>query len=92
MLGWVDNVSAAGALFLLGGLGIVNFVKGDPNNIGDLIPVDLVSDFILIAACYSALSPPGTQLIFHCCSSELNPVSWGLCSSVVQKYWKRNPA
>lgn len=47
--GWVDNVSAAGALFLLGGMGIVNYVRGNPNNIGDLIPVDYVTNYILVA-------------------------------------------
>ncbi len=80
-LGWVDNVSAAGALFLLGGIGIVNYVKGNPNNIGDLIPVDLVADFILIGAYYGALH--GGSHIFHCCSSEKNPVSWEFCSFIV---------
>jgi hypothetical protein len=86
----VDNVSAAGAVFLLGGIGIVNHVKGNPNNIGDLIPVDLVADFILMGACYGAKK--GGKNIFHCCSSERNPVTWGFCSQIVQKYWRENPS
>ena len=51
----MDNVSAAGAVFLLGGLGIVNHVRGNPNNIGDLIPVDFVTDYILVAAYYGTI-------------------------------------
>lgn len=54
--GWVDTVSAAGALFLLGGLGVVSHVKGDPYNIGDLIPVDYVSDYILVATYYGSIN------------------------------------
>ena len=82
-------MSAAGALFLLGGLGVVSHVKGDPRNIGDLIPVDYVADYILAAAYYGSINK-GVH-IMHSCSSEINPVTWGTCSEVVVKYWRENP-
>jgi hypothetical protein len=75
---------------LLGGLGIVSHVKGDPENIGDLIPVDFVSDYILVAAYYGALKQ-GFH-VMHSCSSDINPVTWGTCSDVVSQFWRENPA
>lgn len=86
--GWVDNVSAAGAIFLLGGLGIVNHVRGNPENIGDLIPVDFVSDYILVAAFYGTIHH-GTH-IMHSASSDVNPVTWGACTTIVLDYWNAN--
>ncbi len=47
--GWVDTVSAAGALYLLGGIGLIKVCKGDPTVIGDQIPVDICSDTIIVA-------------------------------------------
>ncbi|KAJ1482334.1 hypothetical protein T484DRAFT_1804101 [Baffinella frigidus] len=39
---WVDTVSAGGAMYLSGGLGLMQVCPGDPNLVGDQIPVDLV--------------------------------------------------
>lgn len=55
--GWIDTFSAAGGLTLAVGLGIVNFIKGDGNNIADLIPVDYVSNSIIVAAAMEANKP-----------------------------------
>jgi hypothetical protein len=46
--GWTDTISAAGGLSLTGGIGIVNWIHGNSNNIADLIPVDLVCNHILV--------------------------------------------
>lgn len=45
--GWTDTISAAGGLSLVGGIGIVNYIHGRPDNIADLIPVDIVANNIL---------------------------------------------
>ena len=47
--GWVDTVSAGGALFLTGGLGFMPVQPGNPELVGDQIPVDLVVNCILAA-------------------------------------------
>jgi alcohol-forming fatty acyl-CoA reductase len=46
--GWTDTISAAGGLSVVGGIGIVNFIHGYEDNIADLIPVDLVSNMIIV--------------------------------------------
>ncbi len=48
MPGWTDTISAAGGLSLVGGIGIVNFIHGKKDNIADLIPVDIVSNMIIV--------------------------------------------
>ena len=55
--GWTDTFSAAGGITIGGGLGIVNYVSGDGNNIADLIPVDMVSNTILTATALQARNP-----------------------------------
>ncbi len=62
--GWVDNVSAAGALFLLGGLGLLNRVQGDNYKFGDIIPVDYVCDTIILAGAYGSMNP-GFHVIIY---------------------------
>jgi nucleoside-diphosphate-sugar epimerase len=46
--GWTDTISAAGGLSLIGGIGVINYIHGHRNNIADLIPVDIVSNMIIV--------------------------------------------
>lgn len=43
-------MTAASAVFLLGGLGIMKFMEGDRSLISDQMPVDVVADTIIVAA------------------------------------------
>lgn len=60
----------------MGGLGIKHF--GDvvkPTEALDIIPVDLVTNSILIATSYSEMLNKGDHFIFHQASSQNNPIS-----------------
>lgn len=46
--GWTDTFSAAGGLTLAGGIGIINYIHGNGNNVGDFVPVDFVSNVIIV--------------------------------------------
>jgi nucleoside-diphosphate-sugar epimerase len=46
--GWTDSITLAGGIFLIGGMGILRELPGDENKIGDQVPVDLVSNQILL--------------------------------------------
>jgi hypothetical protein len=72
--GWTDTFSAAGGLSLAGGTGIVNFVRGDGNNIADLVPVDYVVNTILVAVAFEANKPNLT--VIHSATSHVNPITW----------------
>jgi len=87
--GWVDSVAAAGAYYLMAGLGVVKTAIGNGNNIGDQVPVDTVTNAMLVAA---ALLCSREELnVVHVGTSALNPVLWGKCAEVVQAYWRRHP-
>ncbi len=55
---------------------MVKYINAGDNLIGDLIPVDLVSDMIIVAAAIYANK--GEFTVMHSGSSCRNPVHWGL--------------
>ena len=83
------TVSAAGALILLGGLGIIRHLEGKATNIGDHIPVDFVVDWIIVSgACYANTKDFN---VIHCASSSKHPVTWKTTQECVVKYWTQSP-
>lgn len=72
--GWTDTFSAAGGLSLAGGTGIVNYVRGDGDNIADLVPVDYVANAIIVSTAMEA-NKPGLTVI-HSATSHVNPITW----------------
>ena len=52
--GWTDTISAAGALLLTVSLGIVGYLIGKAENVGDIVPVDFVSNCIIVAGAINA--------------------------------------
>lgn len=55
--GWTDTLSAAGGLSFAGGIGIIRMINGKMHNIADLIPVDIVSNSIIVSTAFSANKP-----------------------------------
>lgn len=82
--GWVDVISAAGAVFLAVGMGVVKFLQGDPENIGDVIPVDYVSNSILVSI--PAIYNQNRYFICQAASSSENPMAWGSPVNIIQSY------
>eukprot|EP00756_Hemistasia_phaeocysticola_P022602 Hpha_TRINITY_DN15844_c1_g4::TRINITY_DN15844_c1_g4_i1::g.187196::m.187196/K13356/FAR; alcohol-forming fatty acyl-CoA reductase len=58
--GWVDTLSASGALFLTSGLGVVREVHVGQQNVADIVPVDFVVSGLVLAACRLARKGGGT--------------------------------
>jgi glycerone phosphate O-acyltransferase/fatty acyl-CoA reductase len=86
--GWVDSVSAAGAFYLSVGLGLMKYSIGNPSNIGDQIPVDYVSNAVIVAAARFVNCPE--VVVIHCGTSALNPVTWGQCADVIVNFWNKS--
>lgn len=72
--GWIDTVSAAGALYLTFGLGIVKELYGTFDAICDQIPVDYSINFILAATAYNL--GKNEFNIYNNGSSSRNPSTW----------------
>jgi len=87
--GWIDSVSAAAALYLFGGIGLIQVAHGNKNCIGDQIPVDMCSDTIIVAA--ATYANTNTLNVVHSGTSGANPVSWGYTVKIVTKYWQTYP-
>jgi fatty acyl-CoA reductase len=72
--GWTDTLSAAGGLSVAGASGVLNYINSKIDNIADIIPVDYVSNAIIVASALQA-NKPGLTVV-HSNSSHANPVTW----------------
>ncbi len=88
--GWLDSIAAAAAMFLFVGLGIIKEVRGNPNTIGDTIPVDVVVANIIVATAHN-LRQNGMP-IYHVGSSDRNPITWSKARDIVTEFWNSNPS
>ena len=68
--GWTDSLAAAGAVTLMGGAGIKFFLHGKGSNKFDMVPVDLVSNGLIVASAYCALEELQPPRIHHCTTSN----------------------
>jgi hypothetical protein len=71
--GWTDSASAAGGLTLLTGYGLLKNINGDGLAPFDIVPVDYVSNGILIATAYADMHEEEDFAgIYNCTSSTCN--------------------
>ncbi|KAG0358832.1 male sterility protein-domain-containing protein [Gamsiella multidivaricata] len=84
--GWVEGVAAANKAVVSCALGQVQEWIGSQAARTDLIPVDIVSKVILLAAT-TADSTLTTPPIYHVGTSCINPITWGLFGIYLVKYW-----
>lgn len=87
--GWVDTVSACGALILFSGIGIVKFLPGSLDHVGDQVPVDFVADMIIVAAAYAANKKKVS--VFHSVTSSKNPTTFRIVRDTMKDYFTRHP-
>jgi len=88
-LGWVDSVSAASAVFLLAGIGVVKYIEGDPAYLSDQVPVDFVADAMIVAAATYANCNKFT--VVHSTSSSRNGIVAINALSSIKNYWRAHP-
>lgn len=86
--GWVDSISAATAVYLTGGLGMLKDLYGRMDFIGDQVPVDYCAHLI-IAATADGIDK-NTLTVYHSASSSRNPISWAQTSRYFWPFITRN--
>ena len=93
--GWTDSISAATAVYLAIGLGILPPLPGSVWNVADVIPVDLCANMILLAAaCTVAGNKTITSSvpIVHCgTSSSDQPMTWFASSDTITDAFAEHP-
>ena len=73
--GWTDSLAAAGGLTVLAALGVVRYLNSDMGMTRfDLIPVDIVSNHILVSTAYAPFEYVGKMSVYNCGSSQSNPL------------------
>lgn len=88
-VGWVEGVTAASAVFLLSGIGMLKHIHANPNAIGDVVPVDVVSDEVIVTGAICANAKDIS--VFNCGTSSRNPMIWEISRKQTELYWSLNP-
>lgn len=89
--GWVDALTAAGAVYIACGLGVLKFVPGKLTSIADIVPVDYVVNVIL-SSVPAVADQPNKLLVLHASTSTQHPKRWGHSMYPVVDYFTQHPA
>lgn len=94
VIGWVDSYIGPTGLALASGLGALRIMQGNGANICDIVPVDFVTNSLLLAAYHTAINPPPRESlpIYQCASSKQNPCTWRKYVAMSCGFWARNAA
>lgn len=87
--GWCDVVSAAGAVYVACGLGVLKFLPGNPNNVADIVPVDTVINAMLCAI--PSIAGQDRYFVCHAATSTEKPLRWALPIAVVPRFFNEHP-
>eukprot|EP00347_Sterkiella_histriomuscorum_P008623 403344386 len=87
--GWIDSLAAAGALTLFASLGALHYVPTTYENRGDIIPVDFVSNGIIVGTAFQARQ--NNLTIQHSASSHAHPILWSKYMNNIMDYAKKIP-
>mmetsp|Transcript_7225 Transcript_7225/g.30754 ORF Transcript_7225/g.30754 Transcript_7225/m.30754 type:complete len:1117 (+) Transcript_7225:69-3419(+) len=88
--GWLDTVSAASALYVTAGMGIMKFMLARrPDRIGDQVPVDIVSNALIAATADIAMQ--NRLNVIHVGTSKNKPLTWEYVKKTIVPYLLRRP-
>lgn len=87
--GWVDVISAAGAVYTAVGFGVIKFLPGRPTVIADVVPVDYVINSMLAAI--PAIMGQNRWFVCHSATSSEKPMHWGVPAQAVKEFWAKHP-
>jgi len=92
--GWVDAMIAVAALVLAAGLGVARKVRGVPELITDIVPLDTVVEATLGAAvCVQRLkAETGSMPVVHVCTSSLRPLQNQDVVDAINGYFTQHPS
>uniref|UniRef100_A0A0N4ZAD3 Fatty acyl-CoA reductase n=1 Tax=Parastrongyloides trichosuri TaxID=131310 RepID=A0A0N4ZAD3_PARTI len=93
--GWTDNYNGATGIFVAVGKGAIRVMPGDQNCKADIIPVDIVSNMMIVSAHYRMNTITKEIPVIHCTSGELNPLKWKFiveyCNQCLTTYPMKDP-
>ncbi|CAH0702312.1 unnamed protein product [Spodoptera exigua] len=81
--GWIDTWNGSTGLFVGMPAGVLRVVLGRGNNITDLVPVDIVTNLIVVAATECQKSKE--IKVYNCCTGTSNPITCDEASTISRK-------
>ncbi len=79
--GWTDNFNGPIGICLGIGTGVLHYIPGDPQAVADIVPVDIVANYMIAVGWYLGNSAPSKGKadppVFNCTSGDINPCTWG---------------
>lgn len=89
--GWTDNINGPSGIFAACGKGVLTNMCGSSCAKADIIPVDVVSNLMIVAAAHRANNKYNEIPVIHCSSGDLNPVKWYFIVNYIQNFFRRFP-
>jgi fatty acyl-CoA reductase len=89
--GWTDNFNGPSAIFAAVGKGVLTNMCGSGNSKADIIPVDICSNALIVAAAHRAVKKYTEIPVIHCTSGSLNTVKWGHLLNLLHKFYALYP-
>uniref|UniRef100_A0A914ZEZ5 Fatty acyl-CoA reductase n=1 Tax=Parascaris univalens TaxID=6257 RepID=A0A914ZEZ5_PARUN len=89
--GWTDNINGPTGIFAACGKGLLTNMCGNVHCKADIVPVDVVSNMLVVAAAYRATSRFDKIPVMHCCSGELNPIKWKHIVDFIKIFYRKYP-
>jgi len=89
--GWTDNVNGPTGIFAGVGKGVLTNMCGSTKSKADIIPVDIVSNMMIVASAHRAQTNYSEIPIMHCASGTLNPLKWEKVVNYLQKMYLQYP-
>jgi fatty acyl-CoA reductase len=85
--GWTDNLNGPTGIFAAVGKGVLTNMCGSGNSKADIIPVDICSNAMIVAAAHRARTNYTEIPVIHCTSGTLNTLKWGKILNLLQKFY-----
>lgn len=95
--GWLDNINGVSGLVTGMALGVFRSIVCQQQFLGDVIPVDIVSNTIIVSAAWTnhskqALGAFSPIKVIHCTSGGLNPITWKSFVELIVKWARYYPS
>jgi hypothetical protein len=87
--GWVDVISAAGAIYMSVGFGVLKMLPGSSTHVADCVPADYVVNAMIAAI--PAIWGQDKFFVSHACTSVEKPLEWGIPQHEIMRYFKDSP-
>ncbi|XP_026733194.1 putative fatty acyl-CoA reductase CG5065 [Trichoplusia ni] len=81
--GWIDTWSGSTGLFVGMPAGVLKVVKGKGSNVTDLVPVDIVTNCLIVVA--TECHKTNEIKVYNCCTGTSNPITSNYASAIARR-------